>query len=416
MISKSGNRYPEKIKIVRNAKENAMSTQGRIAKILVAALLTGGLSAGLMMLETQLHAQTPAPAAPPAAAAATPVPAGSIPIADVPFYAEWASSPHAKRDAEEFNHWNKEGNIPVECARCHSTPGFLDYLGADGSTAGKVDHPAPIGTVITCVACHNSKTLALTSVTFPSGLKIENQGADARCMTCHQGVESTDSVNKGIAGIGDDAVEPKLEFINVHYAAAGAMLFGTMAKVGYEYPGKIYIGRFQHQAPYTRCTACHELHTVAVKVNDCAGCHGEVTDKSSLHNIRVRKIDFDGNGDVNEGIAQEIEHLRTRLFAAITDYAKTVAGKPIIYQIDVFPYFFVDTNGNGVPDKDKTKFSNRYKAWTPRLLKAAYNYQFITKDPGAYAHNSTYAIELLYDSLSDLGAKVTVDVAKATRP
>ena len=96
------------------------------------------------------------------------------------------------------------------------------------------------------------------------------------------------------------------------------------------------------------------------------------------------------------------------------DYAKTVAGKPVVYKFEVFPYF--DSNGNGVADVDETKFPNRYKAWTPRLLKAAYNYQFITKDPGAYAHNSTYAIELLYDSLSDLGAKVSVDVAKATRP
>jgi hypothetical protein len=341
---------------------------------------------------------------------------GSIPAAEVPFYAEWASSPHAKKAAEEFNHWNKEGSIPIECARCHSTPGFLDYLGADGSTAGEVDHPAPIGTVITCIACHNDKTLTLTSVTFPSGLNVENQGADARCMTCHQGVESTNSVNKALAGKADDTVEPKFEFINVHYRAAGAMLFGTMTKVGYEYAGKTYAGRFEHRAPYTRCTACHELHTVAVKVNDCAACHKEVSDKASLHKIRASKVDYDGNGDTSEGIAQEIEHLRARLFATLIDYAKTVAGKPIVYEAEAYPYFFNDSNGNGVPDKGEAIFPNRYKAWTPRLLKAAYNYQFITKDPGAYAHNPTYAIELLQDSLADLGAKVKVDLAKATRP
>ncbi len=49
-------------------------------------------------------------------------------------------------------------------------------------------------------------------------------------------------------------------------------------------------------------------------------------------------------------------------------------------------------------------------------MKAAYNYQFITKDPGAYAHNGAYAIELLQDSLNDLGAKVKVDLGKAVRP
>ena len=49
-------------------------------------------------------------------------------------------------------------------------------------------------------------------------------------------------------------------------------------------------------------------------------------------------------------------------------------------------------NGDGKADKDEAKYPNRYKAWTPRLLRAAYNYQFVTKDPGAFAHNPTYAI------------------------
>jgi hypothetical protein len=40
----------------------------------------------------------------------------------------------------------------------------------------------------------------------------------------------------------------------------------------------------------------------------------------------------------------------------------------------------------------------------------------VIKDPGAFAHNPTFAIEVLYDSLSDLGGKVSVDLAKAKRP
>ena len=347
---------------------------------------------------------------------AAPVPPGMMPVAQVPFYAEWASSPHANAKSEAFSHWDKEGVIPVQCARCHSTPGFQDYLGADGTTVGKIDHPAPIGTVITCAACHNSKTSALTSVTFPSGLEIDNQGADARCMTCHQGVESTVSVNTAIANIADDTVEPKMAFLNVHYRAAGATLFGHQAQVAYEYPVKIYAGRFQHRAPYTTCTTCHDLHTVAVKVNDCAACHREVTDKASLHRIRVSTVDYDGNGNVNEGIAQEIDHLRGRLFVAITAYAKTVANKPIAYHTEAYPYFFNDLNGNGVADQDEARFPNRYNAWTPRLMKAAYNYQFVTKEPGAFAHNPTYTLQILYDSLADLGVKISIDLARAKRP
>ena len=119
---------------------------------------------------------------------------------------------------------------------------------------------------------------------------------------------------------------------------------------------------------------------------------------------------------MNQSLAQEIDNQRNRLLAAIMAYAKTVAGKSIVYDLETYPYFFFDTNDNGIADKDEIRFPNRYKSWTPRLLKAAYNYQFVTKDPGAYAHNSVYALELLYDSISDLGSKVAVDLTKAKRP
>ncbi len=42
-----------------------------------------------------------------------------------------------------------------------------------------------------------------------------------------------------------------------------------------------------------------------------------------------------------------------------------------------------------------------YSKFTPRLLKAAYNYQYSQKDPGIFAHNLAYAGQFLYDSLED---------------
>lgn len=356
-------------------------------------------------------AQAPMPSAAPAV-----VPPGMVPATDVPFFAEWASSPHADRSAQAFNHWNSDKAIPPECAKCHSAPGFIDFLGADGSASGVVDHPAPIGTVITCTACHNDKSLELSSVTFPSGLKVDHLDANAICMTCHQGVESTASVTKALAGIAEDTPQSKLQFINAHYAAAGAIMMGTLARVAYEYPGKSYAGRPDHPAPFTGCTACHQIHTVAVKVEACAGCHKEVTNEASLHLIRVSKADYDGNGDAAEGIADEIGHMSDRLYAAIQAYAKTVAGKPIVYDADAYPYFFIVTNGNGIADKDELRVPNQYNAWTPRLMRAAYNYHFIRKDPGAFAHNPTYTLQILYDSIADLGTKVPVDLSKAKRP
>ncbi len=34
----------------------------------------------------------------------------------------------------------------------------------------------------------------------------------------------------------------------------------------------------------------------------------------------------------------------------------------------------------------------------------------------AFAHNPTYTLQILYDSIGDLGAKVSVDLARAKRP
>lgn len=341
--------------------------------------------------------------------------APTLPVSEVPFYAAWAGSPHADAKSEPFTYWNKQGTIPVPCSRCHSTPGFRAYIGLDGGTAG-VPRPAPTGTLISCIACHNEKTMTLTSVTFPSGIKVDHLGPSARCMTCHQGLESTNSVNKALEGLGPDDVTPKLEFINVHYRAAGATLLGDDVKVGYEYAGKTYRGRFAHAAPYDNCIACHDPHSAAVRVAECAACHTNVAGPEDLRKIRMIKTDYDGAGNTSDGVAVVVTRLEGRLLAAILAYAREVAGKPVVYEASEFPYFFIDTNGNGKVDPGEAVFPNRYKSWTPRLMRAAYNYQFAFKDPGAFAHNAPYVIELLEDSLTDLGAKVKVEGGPLIRP
>jgi hypothetical protein len=92
-----------------------------------------------------------------------------------------------------------------------------------------------------------------------------------------------------------------------------------------------------------------------------------------------------------------------------------VVGTPLLYA-DRFPYFFVDTNGNGEAEEDELSFQNQYTTWTPRLLRTAYNYHFSRRDPGNYAHNGPYVLQLLYDSLDDLGERVSVDRGELRRP
>lgn len=352
-----------------------------------------------------------------AALGVTPAFGQSAPL-EIPFVTEWAGSPHARAGAEAFIHWNEEGEIPPACARCHSTPGFRDYIGADGSPAGVVDRPAATGTVIACVACHNDFTIAMSSVTFPSGLTVENAGDDSRCMTCHQGRESTVSVDKSLSGMADDEVQSKLGFINIHYRAAGATRYGTQAKGGYEYAGKTYKGYYPHNGIQQRCADCHEQHALKVRFELCATCHvqADIKSRADLTKIRMKPVDYDGDGDVNEGIAKEIGTLHEALLKAIQSYAAEVAKSPIVYDAHNYPYFFVDKNDNGKADGGEAIFPNRYQSWTPRLMRAAYNYQFVAKDPGVYAHNGDYVIQLLADSLQDLSAKAMVDTSKLVRP
>ncbi len=72
-----------------------------------------------------------------------------------------------------------------------------------------------------------------------------------------------------------------------------------------------------------------------------------------------------------------------------------------------YPYFFIDTNANGASDPGEAIFPNAYNTWTPSLLQAAYNYQYAAKDPGGFAHNGQYVLQLLYDSIQSIGGSTS---------
>lgn len=325
----------------------------------------------------------------------------------------WLASPHADHRSESFSHWNSEGTVPENCAACHSGPGFVDFLGADGTEAGIVDHPAPIQAPIGCPVCHTAAAHELDQVTFPSGAVADGLDASATCMVCHQGRQSTDGVDRVVAEIAEDTASAELSFVNIHYRAAAATIMGNDARGGYQYPGKQYVGRFVHVPSADTCVGCHEPHTTDVATEGCLSCHQGA---EQFVNIRTRHADFDGDGDRAEGIHGEIMTLHQRLLEAIAAYAEQVSGQPIAYAPGSHPYFFADNDGDGQASADEAVHPNRYQHWTPRLLKAAYNYQFVSADPGGYVHNPAYMLQLLYDSLQSLSHEVDVDMSALGRP
>lgn len=361
--------------------------------------------------ETVAPPPQPTQACPEAPPCPTPPEVPTPVVSEIPFADQWVASPHNDATAEAFNHWNEDGEVEVACAKCHSTPGYLDFLGVDGSAAGVVDAPAPIGTTVQCVACHNDVTLTKTSVVFPSGIELTNLGDQSRCMECHQGRTSKVQVDEAIsAAVGEDldTVSADLRFLNIHYYAAAATRYGTEVKGGYEYEGKTYDARFDHVAGYDSCISCHNMHTLEIKVDVCSSCHTGVASVEDIEKIRMRGslVDYDGDGDISEPIKSELEGLQALLYQNIQAYASEIAGSAIVYDPARYPYFFTDANGNGMVDEGE----EGYASWTGRLLQAAYNYQVSVKDPGAFAHGGKYIIQLLYDSIEDLNGQISTPV------
>lgn len=320
------------------------------------------------------------------------------------YISAWSRSGHSDASSEPFAHWNGEGAIPPVCAVCHSGIGFRSFHGLDGSAPGLPEAPVAVGGVVDCETCHNPGLARVNRITMPSGLSHPVDGGEASCMTCHQGRAAGVTVSRAVGDKPDDTPDPELSFINPHYATATATLLGGYGGMGYQYEGKDYSGRFLHAKPVATCASCHDPHSLNVAEATCLTCHasGKATD------IRIARVSFDGSGDLGKGIKADISANAARLKAMIEDYAARVAGVPLHYDGARHPYFFADANGDGLADRVDGK-PVAYNAWTPRMLKAAYNWKFVGSDAGIHVHNPHYALELLYDSMEDLAGPTGVD-------
>ncbi len=340
---------------------------------------------------------TPTATVPPTAPTSSPTFIPTItPTDPPPFLTAWQSSGHANPDSPAFRYWDdsEAALLPVDCARCHSSMGFLDYLGADGSQPGVVEAPVEPGSVLECETCHDKAAEVLDSASMPSGIELTGLGRDAVCVACHQGLSSGSELALAVKSLAQNGITPALEFVIIHYQPAGAVLFGGEAGAGFEFPGRAYAGRFDHIPGESACTGCHDAHELDVQIDACAGCHPGADSLPALRStLRVSTIDYDADGDTSEGIALEIETFRGKLLSAMQTYAGR-SGNPLLYDAEQEPFFFT-------PDGEV------YRAWTPILLEAAYNFHLAAMDPAAFAHNPRYMLQLLYDSIMIVGGDLT---------
>ncbi|MCB9883788.1 MAG: chitobiase/beta-hexosaminidase C-terminal domain-containing protein [Planctomycetes bacterium] len=337
---------------------------------------------------------------------------------------QWRLSGHAHATSEAFRHWDGDPEVPTSCAKCHTSTGFADYA-ADGT----VDNPVARGELVGCSACHDNLNLfgntdtrydnlvgnpALDPVTFPSGATQTLSNASNICMTCHQGRESGDTVANASPNTVMQAPTDydSYDFINRHYFAAAAILFGTDVTAGYEYGGQTYVGKpafAAHGTTKNTCIGCHGRgvadHTFQVQIADCNTCHAGI---ASFEDIKLpgANVDYDGDGTA-ESFDAEIKGQAANLYTAIQAYAAAggAVGLPqaahIIYVPGSYPYWFHDTDMNGMLSPGEDDFANRYRDFDDNLLRAAYNYH-CAQDPCSDIHNHKYVLQTLYDSIDQL--------------
>ncbi len=350
------------------------------------------------------------------------------------------------------------GHGSAGCGRCHNKTVDLDYLGVDNGlsfaavvggnhtdlvdlkyddSAGnpKPTFPGPLG----CTSCHNSVTASYidpgVQIYTTSG-NLLTVGREGFCVRCHQARTGEGSLKVTAATVGqadDTALAGTYTYaqwpgnssaggtvssatnrnkqIVTHYFPVANIFYGTDGGVGYPYPSKTYVGKNLNMTGYTTCIKCHNPHTTKVNPTNCAACHLNVSSESDFVNISKSGLDYDGDGTV-ESMHDELEGVKAKLMSAITSYATNVVGTDIAYVPAVPP---AATNGwyksaGGVVSStlyEPTTTPVTSGKWTPRLLKAAFNYDLVYRDANAYVHNPKYAIELLYDAIENLNVALS---------
>ena len=209
---------------------------------------------------------------------------------------------------------------------------------------------------------------------------------------------------------------------------------GTAVQVGYEYAGRSYVGRqpfANHGGRFNTCVQCHmstavvaqehnwtmRTHNVAEPMKEnCVPCHGNDIsqtfkgadpEKFDFEQIRPGNIpDYDADGNIRESLKDEILGLENALYAQIKVYSLAIQGSRALYDGNTYPYWFKDTNNNGILDASEMTSANGFK-FNAAGLRASFNFQLSKKEPHGFIHNARYVAQLLVDSIRDLGGDVT---------
>jgi hypothetical protein len=310
--------------------------------------------------------------------------------------AEWNNSlhSHSTRTPSGANRDN--------CVRCHTAPGFRNFVEFGGKTAYVTN---TVYEAITCAACHDPhdathphQLRAANTYTLPEGTTVTNVGSGALCMTCHhsRNGEVTQNITNYKLGLPTWANGSSF---GVHDSTAGDMVEGVNA---FTYGKEIPSGSHNAVIPNV-CVGCHMQpvapdhpaftkaggHTFSMTypvvsggvtntvdlVNVCVKCHGPIQE------FNFARKDYDGDGII-DGVQTEVQHLLEKLSRLLPNSTYRADGNYI---------------GDGLVKSPSVKTN-----WPTKFLQAAWNWQFVNVEGSKGVHNAPYAVGVLKASIADL--------------
>jgi hypothetical protein len=286
-----------------------------------------------------------------------------------------------------------------DCQGCHTNEGFVERV-----KTGKVDtkkivsNPSEIG-CFTCHAPHEQGNFSLRTtnrVVLANGVGFDRDKGNL-CASCHR-ARRTPKEEVRARNIPTDSW-------GAHHGPQADMLQGTNA---YEFPGKKYSNSAHAALPNANCVICHmaqptgryslspsigghsfnvegEVHEEPkLNVAGClnSGCHGDMKQVQGTRFFdRKAPADYDGDGKIAT-IQEEVQGLYERLING--------RGTGLLQTLKDPPY------------DPKGKFINSKTQYPLEVVAALYNYKFVQEDRSKGIHNTTYAVQLLMDSIKAL--------------
>jgi hypothetical protein len=367
---------------------------------------------------------------------------------------QWARSKKGDVTSEASSHYDfrqpdrstiAPGATPAnsfgsDCVRCHTTTGYLNYLsnqsiapfGSKSKTEGKevlacnlchVDYSYARRKVAQVTVYYNKSTNSKIRIRIP--MTYPDIGESNICLNCHVGRE-TGQIIKELAN--PAKTENKLlvpsgtynfknaSFENSHYLAAGATIFKTSgfefySSHYYNYPDghrEVGVANFNNTGTSGPCITCHMKpgnHSFSPVAKDKSGTFTALT-STTCNNMLCHNgaMTADRLESQNGLFNATLQALNVLLQGDALPGNPSKSKRKYCYQ-STSPYFYyVLTNTLATSQvKDWMTYdssNNAILGTGPNNMGAAFNYNVLIREPGAFAHNSIYAKRLIYDSIS----------------